>query len=276
MSRNIFNLFSVFLILIVITACVCNTDRDSAQTSPEPSSTAKASPENSEKNEDSKSREKDRGDFLVEHVGVTNQRYADLDRDIREAKTLEKAAIKLNGALSLPNDIYLRTKDCDQINAFYDPNDSSVTVCYELMEHFFKVFKSNGETDQIASKKMTEAVQFVFLHEIEEDAADRCSSYVNLEELGEEGVNAVLSAAEAFRIESKGKSPDKQNLADEHLLQEQRFYNALCMLYGSNMRKYSDIVDKGFLPEARAVRCPTEYERPVESWAKILEPWRKQ
>lgn len=294
MSRNLFNLVAVFSILIVITACVCDSDRNADQ-----GSTSDGSRTNSENTVDGKtvdkdgksSTEKDRGDFIVEHVDVKNPKYQELDDSIREGKTLEKAAERLNRALSLPNDIYLRTKDCDQINAFYDPNDSSITVCYELMEHFFKAFKSNGDNDKLASQKMSETVQFVFLHEIghalidayklpvtanEEDAADRLSSYVNIEELGEDGANAVLSAAESFRIESRGKVPDARNLADEHLLQEQRFYNALCMLYGSNMRKYSDIVDKGFLPEARAVRCPSEYERTVESWVKILEPWRKK
>jgi hypothetical protein len=301
MSRNLFNVFAVFLILIVITACVCNTDRFANQSVPENNSKTVENKSNDEekskekdnKNEkdESKGKEKDRGDFIVEHIEVKNPRYEDIDRQIREAKTLEKAAVKLNNALILPNDIYLRTKDCDQINAFYDPTDSSVTVCYELMENFFRDFKSIGDSDKLASQKMSEAVQFVFLHEIghalidtyklpitanEEDAADRCSSYINLEELGDEGVNAVLSAAEAFRIESKESVPDKRNMADEHLLQEQRFYNALCMLYGSDTDKYSYIVDKGFLPEARAVRCPTEYERTVESWVKILEPWRKK
>lgn len=283
--------------LFVVTACVCNTDRYANQSVPESNSKTventavdEEKTKKTEEKETAPGKEKDRGDFIVEHLEVKNRRYEDIDREIKKAKTLEKAAAKLNSALSLPNDIYLRTKDCDQANAFYDPNDSSVTMCYELMEYFYKLFKLNGETDDMASQKMQEAVQFVFLHEIghalidnyklpvtanEEDAADRCSTYINIEELGEEGVNAVFSAAEAFRIESRGTVPSERSMAGEHLLSEQRFYTALCMIYGSNMRKYSDIVDKGFLPEARAVRCPGEYERTVESWKKLLEPWRK-
>lgn len=295
MSRNLFNLFAVFVILIVVTACVCNSDRfgeksKTPESSPSPSEKT-ANDEKKTDNDGKKSPEKDKGDFVVDQEDVKDSRFEDLHEQMKSARSLEKAAERLNRALSLPNDVYMRTKDCGQISAYYDPNDSSVTVCYELMEHFFKVFKSNGDNDKVASQKMSEAIQFVFLHEIghalidtlklpvtanEEDAADRLSSYVNLEELGEDGVNAVLSAAEAFRIESKGKVPSARSLADEHLLEEQRFYNALCMLYGSNMQKYSDIVEKGFLPEARAVRCPSEYERTVESWVKILEPWRKK
>ena len=65
---------------------------------------------------------------------------------------------------------------------------------------------------------MFDAVKFVFLHEIghalmdayklpvtgsEEDAADRCAAFINISELGDEGVRNVMAAAEAFSIESK-------------------------------------------------------------------------
>lgn len=295
MSKNLLNSIAVLFILTVLTACVCGSGRDSLQGEKKTDAPADVNNESKDvangQKDGSRSEKEDRGDFVVEYEGVSDPRYADVDRQFKKDKTLEKAAAKLNSALSLPTNIYLRTKDCGERNAFFDPNDSSVTVCYELMEHFYTLFRANGDDADRASEKMTDTVQFVFLHEIghalihvydlpvtanEEDAADRCSSYINLEELGEPGVNAVLSAAEAFRIESEGKVPTQRSLADEHLLQEQRFYNSLCMLYGSNPQKYSDILDKGYLPEARAVRCPSEYDRTVSSWVKLLEPWRKQ
>lgn len=235
-------------------------------------------------------KKKDEGDFLVDHLEVSTPRYIEIDRQVKEEKLLEKAAVKLNRALILPRDITLRTKDCQQINAFYDPNDSSVTMCYELMEHFYGTFKSAGDTDAAAYQKMFDAVQFVFLHEIghalidtlrlpvtanEEDAADRLSSYVNLKEMGDEGVRAVFAAADAFNIESKQNTSGQRNMADEHLLGEQRFYNSLCMIYGSEPEKYANIVTEGYLPRERAVRCPSEYQRTVESWMNLLSPWRK-
>lgn len=302
MTRNFSNFFVVSFILLVLTACVCQSDRDN-QPFFETSNTQNTSSDNTGGNKDGDSKkvndqkkgdkkyENDKGDFIVEHVKIKNKEYEEVDKKIRENKTLEKAAVKLNNALILPKDITLRAKDCGEENAFYDPNDSSVTVCYELMEYFFKLFRSNGKTEEEANEKMFDAVQFVFLHEIghalidvyelpvmgnEEDAADRCSSYINLEELGEDGVRAVIAAADAFRLDAKGKVPTKRNLADEHLLQEQRFYNSLCMIYGSNVRKYGNLVDDGYLPEERAVKCPGEYEKTVASWVKLLEPWRKK
>jgi hypothetical protein len=225
------------------------------------------------------------------HLGVKNSRYDEIDRQIKEEKLLEKAADKLNRSLILPNDIFLRTKDCGEVNAFYDADEQSVTVCYELMEHFYKVFRADGLADEKAYDKMFDAVRFAFLHEIghalidiynlpisgnEEDAADRCSSFINLTELGEDGVNAVLAAADAFAIESKNDTPGKRNLADEHLLQEQRFYNSLCMLYGSDTGKYAYLTEENYLPKERAVRCPQEYERTVQSWSDLLRIWRKE
>ena len=58
----------------------------------------------------------------------------------------------------------------------------------------------------------------------------------------------MLAAADAFAIESKQSTESKRNMADEHLLKEQRFYNSLCMLYGSDPVKHANIVNDGYLP----------------------------
>ena len=291
MNRNQFNLLAVLAILIIVTvSCVYRSSRDNEPAAtPSPAKTAEPETTKSEKKSDP-NKKTDKGDFIVEHKEVKNSRYNEIDRQVKDEKLLEKAADKLNRSLILPNDIFLRTKDCGEINAFYDSRDQSVTVCYELMEHFYNVFRSDGLSDQRAYDKMFDAARFAFLHEIghalidvyilpitgnEEDAADRCSSFINLTELGEDGVNAVLAAADSFAIESKTRGTTKRNLADEHLLQEQRFYNSLCMLYGSDTNKYAYIVNEKYLPEARAVRCSNEYERTAQSWSNLLSPWRK-
>lgn len=294
MHRNLTNLVLVFGLLFVVTACVCRSDRDQDPGTPANGPGSSNTAKTSDKDVDSSSpgAGKDAGDFLVEHVDVSSSKYAEIDRQVRREKLMEKAADQLNRSLILPYDITLKTKECNESNAFYNPSDPSVTVCYELMERFYQVFRNNGAAGDKAYSKMFDAVRFVFLHEIghalidtyklpvtgnEEDAADRCSAYINLSELGEDGVKAVFAAAEAFQIESRSGSPsDKRSLADEHLLQEQRFYNSLCMIYGSNPSKYQNIVTDGFLPKERAVRCESEYQRTSESWKSLIAPWRKK
>lgn len=290
MQRNLTNLIIVAVVIIFVTACFCRSDRDkqsgpaanTTTSSPDKKSTSAPTTSTGAKSDD--------GDFTVDHVALKTSKYTEIQKQVRSERLLEEAAEKLNKALILPYDIELRTEECGQTNAFYDPNDVAITVCFELMEHFFGVFRSTGMTDEKAYDKMFDATRFVFLHEIghaltdvyklpitgnEEDAADRCSAFINLTELGEDGVKAVIAAADSFQIESKRRTTDKRDLADEHLLSEQRFYNSLCMLYGSNPSKYSYILTKGYLPKARAERCETEFQKTTESWATLLRPWRK-
>ncbi|HEY8560851.1 MAG TPA: DUF4344 domain-containing metallopeptidase [Pyrinomonadaceae bacterium] len=293
-SRNFINLILISAVWLFVSACVFSTAKEpppaplsNSQTDgaddPIVATDQKSDRENASKKED-------RGDFIVEHAAVRNARFAELDEKIKKEKLLEKAADDLNKALILPADIYLRSRDCGEPNAEFDPKTQAITVCYELMEHFSNLFKSDGMKAEEADKKMFDAVRFAFLHEVghalihnydlpiaanEEDAADRCSSYINIEELGDAGVDAVLAVSEAFRIESQQKSTSKRDMADEHLLQEQRFYNSLCMIYGSNDEKYSYLVSDGHLPKERAARCPGEYQRTVDGWTNLLQPWRK-
>ena len=59
----------------------------------------------------------------------------------------------------------------------------------------------------------------------EEDAADRCSSYINLEELGETASKPYSPLPRLSDRVEAGEFDHERNMADEHLLQEQRFYN---------------------------------------------------
>jgi hypothetical protein len=292
LRKNLVNFGIVLAVLIFVFACTCPNGRNTGQgtNTSNPSGNSTTTSNSGGKKTTTTSNDKDdNGDFIVEHGSVTNPRYVEIDKQIKNEKVLEGAAQQLNENLKLPNDVYLRTKDCGEVNAFYDPNDTSITICYELMEHFFKLFKSAGKNDKEAYQRMFEAIQFVFLHELghamidlyklpitanEEDAADRASAYICLEEI-KDGVKFVLTAADAFAIESKMRKPDGRDMADEHLLGEQRYFNSLCMIYGSNPGKWNKIVTDGYLPKERAVRCPQEYERTMLSWKELLKPWRK-
>jgi hypothetical protein len=291
LKPNVINLLIVCALMLVVSACFCRSGRGDSGTvfeEADDSSITNTSP--AERRSGTVTGNADNGDFVVKYAEVETPRYRQIDRQIKEEKLIENAADKLNRALKLPHDITLQSRDCKEQNAYYDPRDRSVTICYELMERFYNAFRSAGLDENAAYEKMFDAVRFVFLHEIghalidayklpvtggEEDSADRLSAFVNLRELGDEGVRAVFAAADAFAIESRNKPQSARNMADEHLQNEQRFYNSLCMIYGSNPEKHTRIVSDGYLPKERAVRCQNEYQRTVESWMTLLEPWRK-
>ncbi len=288
--QNIANFLIVSAVFVFIVGCVCPSSDDKRTNDDDELFVANTDKTSTKNNKENKSSAKDKGDFIVEYETVGNARYTEIDKQIKGEKVLEKAASDLNKSISLPADIALRTKDCDEINAFYDPKDASITVCYELMEHFFKLFKSTGKNDKESYSLMFDAIRFVFLHELghalidiheipiagsEEDAADRLSTYICLEELGDEGAESAIAAAEAFEIESKNVGGNDLVFYDNHKLGQQRFYDIVCSLYGYNPDKYGNVVDQGLLPKERAVSCRSEYERLQTSWGKLLKPLRK-
>jgi hypothetical protein len=292
MSRRQFYSHAALAILIAaMISCVYRSGRDSEPAADSSVTQVKTSERVTSRSEKSDAfKKEDAGNFIVEHSATKNARYDEIDRQFKDEKLLEKAADKLNRNLILPHNIILRTKDCGAVNAFYSADERAVTVCYELMQHFYEVFRRNRLNEEKAYGKMFAAVRFAFLHEIghalidvynlpisgnEEDAADRCSAFINLTELGADGADAVVAAAEAFSIESKNGARDKRNLAGEHLLEEQRFYNSICLLYGSDAEKYAYLLEENYLPRERVENCPQEYDRTVNSWSSLLAPWRR-
>jgi hypothetical protein len=59
---------------------------------------------------------------------------------------------------------------------------------------------------------------------------------------------------------------------DEHAFDGQRYYNILCLIYGSNTTKYAGFVESGNLPAARAGRCAEEYTKIRESFQTLIAP----
>jgi Putative metallopeptidase len=281
---NLINLISIGLLLLIVFGCVCPNSKDDDRRDLKNTDVPTPTKNDGKKNDSDKSNVSDKGDFLVERVPVKDSRYAEIDRRLKEERTMEKAADKLNKALALPHDITMMTRDCNgTINAFYNPDNRSITVCYELMEYFYKLYKDSGRSESEAYADMEDATTFFFLHELghalidayqlpvtgkEEDSADSLSSYVCLNELGDDG-------ADGFQLKAKQSNSDKLPFYDEHSLDQQRFYNLLCFLYGSNESKYHNVVDKDLLPRERGVRCPIEFQKMSKSWELQLKPYRK-
>ena len=64
-------------------------------------------------------------------------------------------------------------------------------------------------------------------------------------------------------------------MAGEHSLSEQRYYNVICFMYGSDPQGYQELVSEGTLPESRAARCEEEYRTLIRDWERLLDRWLK-
>ena len=129
------------------------------------------------------------------------------------------------------------------------------------------------------------AVMFSFFHEAghelidildicaavgrEEDSVDQLATLI-LIAAGDEGISMALSGAHYFKMQQDSGS--KMPFSDEHAFDGQRFYNIMCLIYGSNPDKYQDFVKNGALPAERAARCPDEYRKIQAAWETLLEP----
>jgi hypothetical protein len=233
----------------------------------------------------------DKGDFKVGYSpkrASNDQPFGDMKAE--EKNALQSYADGLNKNIALPRDIYLNADVCGQPNAFYKPAISEITICYEFIEefrkHFRKEFSKEGDDPDAM---VSNAITFVFYHEIghclidvwdlpttgrEEDAVDQLAIVFVLRDksISEE---LLIDAANFFSLAGTAQADDDLLFSDEHSFDHQRFYNMMCLTYGSNPDKYQWMIAPDQLPEERGRRCPAEYARANRSWQRLLEPYLK-
>jgi hypothetical protein len=207
----------------------------------------------------------------------------------REERLFEDVLESLNQGLVLPQNVEVRLLECKEANAFYDPEQKAILLCYEVFEHFMEIFgkgQTDAESEEVATKAVA-ALVFTFYHELghalidvydlpitgrEEDAVDQLATVMLLETWeGEESELAILSSAEWFNLDAE-ENEEGPDMADEHSLDEQRYYNLVCWIYGSDPDYFSDVATEWELPEERAAQCPSEYARMSGSWNRLLGP----
>ncbi len=64
-----------------------------------------------------------------------------------------------------------------------------------------------------------------------------------------------------------------EELSSDHAVVQQRVYNFLCSVVGSDPRRLeSSLVTDGYMPQARAIWCRKEWTQLNYGWWTILEP----
>ncbi len=223
--------------------------------------------------------------FRVSYAESPNPLHENLHQILQENKMFELAAQGLNETIRLPTTVDIQLVDCDTVNAFYDPNSRRIIVCYELLEYFLGQFKEKAQSEQELGMAVLGATMFSFYHETghglihlldlpavgrEEDSVDQLATLI-LIAAGDDGVSMALSGAYWFQMQQAAST--ETPFSDEHSFDGQRFYNIMCLIYGSDPEKYAGFVAAGTLPQGRAERCPEEYARIRKGWEKLLEPY---
>jgi hypothetical protein len=207
---------------------------------------------------------------------------------LKERHALEKLR-DLLAPLRLPHKLLLQTRGCEGVSNAWS-NEESVTVCYEYLDEIWKNAPEQTTPGGVAPiDALIGPFLDVFLHEAghavfailkiplfgrEEDAADQFSTYILLRFEKDEARRLILGSAYQYKgdLSSPSVTMTQQKFAEEHGTPAQRFYNLLCMAYGSDPKLFADVVQKGFLPEDRALGCEREYAQISHAFDTLIGP----
>jgi Putative metallopeptidase len=218
---------------------------------------------------------------------------------LRNSGVLERTAEWTNEVVALPHDLEVRVTDevpegvTDQVT---QPDGRTIFVPGEWLtdthELNKKIVKEVNRPAVFPKEKFNAddlnvlTNQYIFGHEMghaltrhlmlpltgfEEDAADGFASFYNV---NEEGSDPVIAAAMFFDEFARMQGdPTMEQFASDHPITQQRVYNFLCLLEGSDPEKWQGpLVDEGYLPESRAPLCPIEWAQLNYGWWTVLEP----
>jgi hypothetical protein len=284
------------LVLLVSACGNSGSQPDQLRESTASPSTAEANPaQSADPAEPSVPGKADASGSMIPRYDEANSPEAKTGRDIQEqADLLNHLANSVNNTLTLPHDIQLVGKQCDTANAWWDPADNSVTLCYEEATEGLEIYTKAGDADPRASTVNGEIATFyhelghmvISLYDLpitgrEEDVADQLSAYILLTP-GPDGkvdpanVQAIKDSAREFQgyAEAAGELDDT-DLAGGHSPNKVRAFNMECWLYGSNPAANGDLVGEGHLPQSRAELCEDEWDKLSHAWSRLLGPHLK-
>jgi Putative metallopeptidase len=110
-----------------------------------------------------------------------------------------------------------------------------------------------------------------------EDAADSYAA-LRLIRVGSDFSRRVLTeAAKGWFLADRRdqKTGDKVAYYDEHGLNQQRAYQIVCLMVGSDEKKFKDLATETKLPEERQDSCAGDYSNAAYSWDLVLKPHRR-
>jgi hypothetical protein len=225
-----------------------------------------------------------RTSLSVHYADSPQPQHQQIKRSFEQWRGVDMVAAQLDSAFVLPKSLDVWFADCGRNIAEYRPESRQVVLCYEFVDNMARGFAPYARSDSAITTAVWQTTLFVVYHEIghglidildlpttgrEEDAADQLATLLLLNG-GEGGRDAALQGAVWFWLAAQGRGP-RAPLWDEHSLDQQRYYDILCWVYGANPQAHQQLLQPGWgLPSERAQRCPAEFQRMSKAWNAVL------
>jgi hypothetical protein len=242
----------------------------------------------------------DLGDFNIEW-GTFKKANKPAADSLRKSGAMEQVLAEINNRYALPGNVDVAfTDELDVGPAFIGDlklDDGTTVPPFIIFPGSFMTLEVKLLRKELRGVRglrpvpaMIYANQFVLAHEAghalvhqldlpvtgrEEDAVDGFAAYL-LADNPSFGAQTAISAALLFDAlaQARGKIGDG-DFADEHSFPEQRTYQFLCWVYGSDPKRFRSIVGRDGLPRERAARCGDEWRQLNSSWSRLLAPYAK-
>lgn len=222
----------------------------------------------------------------ITYAAPENPAHVPIRDALRDARVLEQIRDVMS-VFRMPKPVALVLSGCKgDSNAWYEPENQTITVCYEYIAEVVQQAPLESIAVQIDRQSAIAGPTFeVFLHEAghaifdlfrvpifgrEEDAADQFAAFMMLKLEDSAARRLILGVGYMYMADAKVAKPGVQRYADEHSVPEQRFYNLMCMAYGAKPKLFEDAVDRKYLTPDRAVGCAQEYQQIAYAMSKLL------
>ena len=214
----------------------------------------------------------------------TYERFSTIMERLKQRHLLERFSLFL-APLKLPITLRLRTTQCNEVNAFYDPANSAIILCYEYIADIVDNAPTATTPEGITrAEAIIGQIVGGLLHEAghaisnllrlpvlgrEEDTADQIAAYVMLQ-FGRDIARTLIKG------KSFGWHQRRQTTSlywGPHSTALQRRQTFLCLAYGSDPAGFEDFVKKHrWLPAPRAANCAAEYQRVQHAFRLTILP----
>jgi hypothetical protein len=218
---------------------------------------------------------------------------------IRTSRVIEQIADWMNRSVALPHDLVVNVTDALPPGVEDPVTQPDGRTIYVPASFLTQIERTAGDVvntvtrpavfppDKYNAADLNALTnQFIFGHEmghalqrqlelanigLEEDAADGFASFHTINELGPV---PILAGALLFdEIARREGALTLEGLSSDHPVTQQRVFNFLCLLYGSDAKRFhGPLVDAGYLPKSRAPMCPQAWAMLNFGWWTQLEP----
>ena len=213
---------------------------------------------------------------------------------LHQTQYFEKQIKYLNTHFQLPDNVYIGLGECQQKDAFYNKNTSSIIICYELIfdiyDKFLVEYEPKGFTKNQITTMTLDVIDYVFYHQLahalfqkynlpitvsNEQIVDSLSNYLRTSIPNTSEQKLISNVSLWFKIMNETKNIESSHMWNTHSLNLERFSDMACDISELDSTTTSYFVHEGFLSNEEIVTCKIEYIQQKNQWESILESFFK-